>query len=213
MKDKIGREGYGRVAAVERYGIRPLVFIYILHEVFDTVARQCGVDLPVEPLHRPQSSLQFDAGSIRVGHVDTYCIAGIGELSGDYELILVVHKIEISSGREERTRVGVAELVVKHAFGIGIMQGVAVGEVVAGRFLVRHAPRCVDAMPSGVVCKAEFRVEEIPVAVQIEPGHASGIPVVVVAYAVDSIVNVAKLKVGIGRKSAHYIVIGAYKEV
>ena len=96
----------------------------------------------------------------------------------------------------------VGGLEVVEALRFGTVGGVAVGEVVAGGFLLRDGPGEEGAVGAGAVVDAELGVEEVPPAVHVEAGGGGGAEVPVVRCAADCVVDVAILEVGVGREAA-----------
>ena len=94
------RECYRRIATVDGDGIGPFVLIEILRKILDTVAGECGVGAPVEPADGLVLSLKLDTHTVGMRSVHTQRISGVGNLAGDDKLVLIVHIIEIDSGRE-----------------------------------------------------------------------------------------------------------------
>jgi hypothetical protein len=60
VENEVGRERDWSVAVFDSDWIGPFVFVDVFNEVFDAVARYCGIESPFKPIDGMERSLKFD---------------------------------------------------------------------------------------------------------------------------------------------------------
>src|SRR4051812_25539816 len=75
-----------------------IVIVYVLRKVFNAVLREGGIGLEADPISSLYTALQLDACTIGIRNIRTRVSAYIIHLSSQYQLVLVVHVIKISTG-------------------------------------------------------------------------------------------------------------------
>jgi len=157
---------------------------------------------------------QFHSYPVTVGHVARHSLAYLVQLSGQYQLVFVVHIVEVGPGAQPSVPVGISQLIVEQFFRLWILVRVAVGIVVPCRFLLGDGERCVNPVVGVYVpVQPGFRVEKVEVIVYRQ--FLQGIRVVVklIVVAVYLIVDVAVLQVGVRIEPRHQVIVGFQIEV
>ena len=77
-----------------------LVFKKCLGKVLHTVLAECGIDIPLEAAVQFDASHQFNTRTVAVGHVAGHGFAYLVQLSRQYQLVFIVHIVEVGTRME-----------------------------------------------------------------------------------------------------------------
>ena len=77
-----------------------LVFKKCLGKVLHTVLAECGIDVPLETAVQFDASHQFNTRTVAVGHVAGHGFAYLVQLPRQYQLVFIVHIVEVGTRME-----------------------------------------------------------------------------------------------------------------
>ena len=197
VEDSRRRECYGRALVCVPYS-RTVPAFHTLLEVLQTVAAQSGVALKREPREWAPACRHLSTETVRVLDVACERLADVALLAGHYELVDVLHVVEVDTCEPVLALILIAPLQVEQTLRRRIAVANVVGEVVALGLAVGVSDRSVSLVSVGVVADASLRVHEEVVLVDVDAlvlVVAVGALLEVVVESVGVIVDIAHLHV------------------
>ena len=138
---------------------------------FPLVARPNEVTFPTEPTCKIERILQLNACAVGVLHVSECRITEFAYAACSYQLIVVLHKVEIHAYHTCHTRFGssgferivVAKFIVKETFRFGHSRCISIRfkEIGACRFTVCHSKRGSQLVSTIEILQACFGIKEM----------------------------------------------------